>query len=841
MNPLRQKPDLPHALKSLWFGLVTLLAGPSALWFILDGKRRRRGLLPSYPGRFLAFLGLFLAFYAFLFLAPLHWTLLLAVYLSACGATAWAMSRPGRADFFKLPTDGAGRVKPAFPFQESLLTVSLAVFPLVYILSLVHNIGELGNFSIRLPSDVYTDGLVWMAYALPAVVTASWLAWKTSFRPGLRALIYFYAAVFVVLAWIVVWERLDQILLDALDIAERTPLLFAYEGEALWRTAVKWTFYGLAFVLGMAYLIGAARTSVFAKRAFLLGLPSLLLYVNMLFVLGDWNLYLGAIREGAYAGHHYGAYRMAVRSQLARTPSAFEAPFLREEWADLEYRAGDVARAKRLLARVAEDGSRHAYHAQLGDRARRSLANLDRPHGKPVLLDLPAIKPASYLDREWYALLGAVAFLKPGWTDLDLRKKLLELSSTVQLHLPKLENLPELASAFRQLGIPVSPCFLTRERAVAALAAGRIPFLSLEGHWVPLSGYDPGRDGFYYWSYRDPEGGGMFRNEDIDLFHHAPGESFGGQGRGDGAPRYSLQQFIPTDELEKHILDIGGVAVILGDSAFVGADERRAAFLVEQGDVHYQEHDNYEEAAACYREAAALHADDQVLSRILYLKHRYRMLASDPRDYRNLFRDYPPDWMQGLGPRGEQESALLGRILAGRLGSYILMNWHAPSLPGDSLGNRAALDTSLRLFTTLNALDPYEPLYVDSLADLRRRLGDLAASESLYAALADMDPLGDEYALFRLAWVKFKQGRTGSLEDLLARCPGYAEDPRYLTIQGALALERGREGKAYRALAKSLKLDKALGETHALLAEYYRRRGEPAAEAVHRLWLKRST
>jgi hypothetical protein len=591
----------------------------------------------------------------------------------------------------------------------------------------------------------------------------------------------------------------------------------------------------------MAYLIGAARTGVFGKRAFLLGLPSLLLYAHMQLFLGDWNLYLGALREDAYTRHRYGAYRLATRAQLARTPDAYGAPYLREEWADLEYRSGNVERATGLLRRVAEDGRRHAYHAEAGARAERCLANLAKPHGPPLLLDLPAIKPASYLDREWYALLGAVAYLRPGWTDLDLRKKLLELSSTVQLHLPRLENLPELAAAFRQLGIPISPCFLTRERAVSALAAGRIPFLSLDGHWVPLSGYDPGRDGFYYWSYRDPEEGGLFRNEDIDLFHHAPGESFGGKRRGDGRPRYSLQQFIPAGELERHILDIGGVAVILGDSAFVGPGERRAAFLVEQGDVHYQAHDNYEDAAACYREAAELHPHDQVLSRILYLKHRYRSLASDPRDYRNLFRDYPPAWMRDLGPRGPEEQALLGRILAGKLGAYILMNWHEPVPPGDSVRTAAALDTALRLFSTLHAMDPHEPLYVDSLASLRWRRGELAACDSLYARLAEMDPLGDEHALFSLAWVRYKRGATGGLADLLARCPSYAEDPRYLAMEGALALERGRERRAFRALSKSLKLDKALGETHSLLAEYYRRRGDAAAEAVHRLWLKRST
>lgn len=830
-------------LKTLWFGLISLLVGPFALWFILDGKQRRRGLLPNYLGRFLTSVTLFLAFHVLLFFAPIHWIGLLAIYLLACGITLRMMSHPTRAALFSLPTDTSTQSTAGPSFFDSFLTAALAIFPLVYILALVHNIGELGNFSIRLPSDVYTGGLLWMGYSAPGVLLATLMAWKGGYRPGLRALVYFYGSVGVVLLWIMVWERVDQVSLEMFNIPDREPLLFSFEGEERWRVLVKSIFYGAAFLLGIAYLIGAARTTVFAKRAMLLGLPSLMLYVNMLFFLGDWNLYLGAFRDGSYSLHHYSAYRMAVRAQLARTPSAYRAPFLREEWADLEYQAGRIGESKALMRRLVEDGRRHPYHARLGKRAARSLANLERAHGAPILLDLPVIKPASYLDREWYALLGAVAFLKPDWTDLDLRKKLLDLSSTVQLHLPELDNLPELAPAFRQLEIPISPCFLTKERAIESLKAGRIPFLSLYGHWVPLSGYDPGRDGFYYYSYRETQAGsGMFRNEDIDLFHHLPGESFGGRKGTRGLDRsFSLKKFISAEELERHILDIGGVAVVLGDSVYIPAEERRAAFLVEQGDVHYQDHDNYEDAAACYREAAALITHDQILSRMLYLKRRYRDLASDPRDYRNLFREYPPRWMREFGPSGPEEKALMSRILDGRLGTYVLMNWHKPPLPVTSSGARAELDTSLALFTSLNALDPYEPLYLDSLAALRQRAGDLAASERLFENLASLYPFGNEYAEFRLAWVKFKLGKVSELADALDRCSGFAEDARFLTMEGALAMAQGKEGKAFESLSKSLKLDKSLGETHALLADYHKRRGETEAESVHRLWLKRST
>jgi hypothetical protein len=843
-------------LKTLWILAAAVLLGPFPLWFILDGKLRRRGLLPGYTSRFLASAALFLAYHALLFAAPVHWMALLGLHVAASLASAIALSRPSRAVWFAFPTDQSPAERPPVPFSDCLVAVAMAVLPLVYMLALAHDIGELGAFSIRLPSEVYTSGFLWMAYAAPFAALAAFLAWRWRFRPTLRALVYFQGSVLVVAAWIMVWERLDQSLVEFFGIQSGEPLLFAYEAEQAWRFAVKTAFYLGGFLLGTAFLVGAARTSAFGKRALFLGLPSLLLYANMLFAMGDWNSYLTALREGAYALHRFDFYRYAAMAQLARTPAAYWAPYLREERMELAYQSGDIAGAKALMERIARDGRRWAYHAGLGRKAERSLQRLAaaaRAGGageEPVLLDLPVIKPASYLQPEWYGLLAAVAYLKPDWTDLEMRKRLLDLSSTVQLQLPRLDNIPELVPAFRLLDVPATACFLTRERLLAALRAGKVPYVVLHGSWVPVSGYDPGRDGFYFHFHPgNTAGTGLFRNEDLDLFQHAPGESFGGQrdrsrekrARSGSDPRYSIRKFIPADELERHVLDIGGVGLVLGDSAFVGPEERRAAYLVEQGDVHYQEHDNYQEAAACYLEAARLFPHDQIASRMLYLKRRYELLVSDARDHRNLFRAHPPAWMEGIAMPPAEEKALKGRIMEGRLGTYLLMNWHAPAEPDPGRPARESLDSSIALFSTLRRLDPHEPSHVDSLASLLARAGDLAASAGLYDTLMSMHPFGNEYAAYRMAWVKFGLGKLGEMEEALALCEGFADDARYLTMQGALALERGREGKAYRLLSRSLKLDKGLGETHRLLAEYHGRRGEREAEAVHLQWLKRST
>jgi tetratricopeptide (TPR) repeat protein len=854
---LLQKTDVAAGLKASWFGLVSILLGPFALWFILFAKLRRRSLIRHSFPRNILLTGAFLAFQIFLFLAPVHWALLLAVYVVTSLGTAWFMTRQGRGDLFRLggakASDAAsggsaggenGASERWAALRQCFIAAAMAIYPLVYIMALLHNIGELDNFSIRLPSDVYTDGLLWMIYATPLVASAGLAAWAASLRPGIRTLIHFYAAVTVVLGWIMVWEKLDLFLQGMAQGPDRETLLFPFRMEQAWRSGVKAVFYGGAFLLGIGYLIGARRTAVFSRRALFLGLPSLLLYADMLFALGDWNYYLAGMRERGFNGHDYGLYRYIANAQAARTPSAYGMPDLLEEWAELEYQTGDTAKAGKLYREMDRKCRGKAYFAKSRKRSERILESLAKPFpaSESVQLDLPIIKQASYLDKEWFALLSAVAFLKPGWTDLEMKKRLLELSNTVQLHLPRLENVPDLIPALRQLDLPVTTCFLTSGRIKAALASGKVPFLSLYGDWVPVSGYDPARDGFYYYAYGAPGGFDWFRNEDTDLFYHHAGEAFGGETerKKTRAFKYSMQKLVPRDELEAHILDVGGVGLILGDSTVADAQERKAAYLVELGDLYYQDHENYQEAAAAYKQAAALHPGDQVWSRMVYLKRRYMESAADEGDYKNLFRDYPPEWMAKLGPDAAVERDILAKIMAGRLGTFLMVNWYMPPPPDTSAESKAAMDTAVALFRGLRAQEPEEPAYIDSLATLLARKGELKESEGLFGELAKLYPYENESVLYRLAWTKMKLGKIEELPPLLARCRSYDEEAKYLTMKGAVSMRKGRYRNAYASLSRSLKVDKTIPETHALLAEWFRRKGNEPEMRVHQTWQRRS-
>ncbi len=834
----------------LWFTSTSLLLGPLALWFVLSAKKNRRHLETSFFSHGLLLSALFVLMEAFLFLAPVHWGILLGLYLISSLFTAAAMNRPERASFFKIDfLSQTSQKKGTFlgyflPQKQAWQSAALALFPLIYILALLHNFVELQNFSIHLPSDVYTDGLLWMLYGTPLILFAAILIERVGITPSLRTLIYFYGAVLIVLLWIMMWEKLDQILLNSIYGLDRDPLFFSLPIEVKYRLVVKSLFYGLAFFLGAGYLVKAARTGVFIKRALFLGLPSLLLYANLLFVLGDWNFYLSGLRTRTFIESNYQAYRYFAKAQWSRTPAAYRFPQSLEDWSELEYQTGNLEKSQALLKELVKLTRSKPYYSRIRKRAERSLAMLAKYQASPSTdsnsraivkpNEFPSIKPASYLDQDWYALLSAVGFLKPDWSDLDLKKKLLDLSSSIQLHLPKLDNIPELIPVIRQLEIPASTCFLTLDRIKTALSEGHVPFMSLFGHWVPISGYDPGRDGFYYYSHQKSTGWDWFQNEETDLFDHTEKTEAHGS--------YSqLKKFIPADDLAQHIVDIGGVGLILGDNASIPKPEKEAAFMVEQGDVYYQEHDNYEAAAELYKKASQLFPDDQVFSRMVYLKRRYSEIASDPGDYQNLFRDYPPDWVTNLGPDSIREKEITAKVLEGKLGTYLMMNWYVTPPPDSSSLSKRAMDTAMSLFTFLHERDPEEPLYTDSLATFLQRHGNLVGSEKLFSDLMGLYPFGNESAAFRLAWVKFKLGKIKEVPALLDLADSFSGEAKYLTLRAAVAMAKGHYRSAFTALSKSLKLDKTVGETHVLMEDYYLYKGDKAAAQVHHQWQKRST
>lgn len=854
--PLLFNPETKRGLKLIWFFLVAILFGPFSLWFMLFAKKNRRNLEKNYLTVLGLLLGLSVGFYAFLFIAPVHWIKLLILYFFSGLVSSIFILRHSHSHLLGLwilnslqtPTHG-DREEPRFTYKQTLMAVGLAIYPIVYIISLFHSIMDLQNFSIHLPSEVYTDGLLWMVYATPGIMLLAWLGLWYKINPSLRSLVYFYASLLVILVWLVIWEKADSILLATLYSQDREPLFFQLRLEENFRFTVKLFFYASAFLLGSGYLVTSVRSQIFFRRTLFLGLPSLLLYANMLFVMGDWNFYLIGIKEKAFLNQNIDLYRIMVRSQLKRIPAAYRTPETISEWAEYEYQLGNISKAKELFTKISKETPAKPFYTHLKRMAEQSLNNLSsKTISNSHLTAFASIKPASYLNQDWYGLLSTVAFLKPQWSDLDLKKKLLELSSSVQINLPKLNNIPDLIPVLREFEIPATTCFLSVERIKTALKAGHIPYLNLYGHWVPITGYDGGRHGYYYFVYRKRSQLNWFSNNDLDLISPRTEKVLAKDSArvqsvitSKVAADFILQNFIPEQELQDHITDLGGVGLILGDSLFVSKREKEAAYLVELGDAHYQEHDNYPEAATNYHEAELLFKNDQIESRILYLKRRYSEFASDAGDFENLFHEYPPKWMKLLGPDSSKEKEIVTKIINGKLGTYLMMNWITRSESDSNAKAKIKLDTAIQLYTWLHQKDSEEPIYLDSLAHIYFRQGNLDKSESFLNELSQLYPFGNENVSYRQAWIKLKLGKISEVAPLLSECKTFSNEARYLTLKAAVALNKGKGKTAFSLLERSLKLDKSLSETHELLVKYYQSRHDKSNAQLYELWQRRSS
>ncbi len=834
--------------------LLCLLLGPFVPGFLLIGKRARRD--PGFPAaRNLALLTAFtVAYCSALFLLPVPNLLLLLFHFGFSLFSGIHFARRDPQGFLQgasqSSVSGQMTAKPKAPFSHSLLSIALAVYPPFYFWGLLRMLGEMKSFSIHLPSAVFTESLFWSLWATPIVLLGSVWVHTKNFRFGLRQLLFFYAAFPILLVWIVLWEKIDQGVLEFLGAASREPLFFDFAPELSFRKGLQIAFYGSGALMGIAYLVRAPGTGVFLRRAMSLGLPILLVYLNLMFYSGHWNRYLAGMGTLLGEQRAYGLRDAALSLQLKRTPGAYLAPEWEKNLLERVYQSGRVDLAEKRLEKWVARSGRREYHGRHHFEAVSMQENWQaHNHGNladtALLLDVPAIQPANYLNTDWYGLLSAIAYLNPGEDDLRIKTRLLDISTTLHISLPDISTLPALSPVLRQLGVPSTAAFLNGELLRQALGKGLIPYLYRHGHWVALCGYDPVRKGYYYLDYdsRRAKPRVLWGDRD-DLF--APAKDTENSSRASqrsvDAGESGLRRFILAQELENHLHDIGGVGVILGDSAFVSEEENRSAFLVELGDLRYQQYGDYAKAAEDYRQAYALFPSEYVAARMVYLRNLHMQKKGDPRSYLSLF-EAPgiPAWFHDLQLDSDTEANVKRKIRTGALGRFLLMGWSSQSSGPATYAQRRFQDSlQLDVYRVLHELDPYESDFVDSLAGLHMRMGNWETAVPLLRRSIGMKPGIHSHSHYRLAWTLFKSGNMEELPHALAKSQGFENEPRYLTMQGALALWKGKPRAARPWLEKSLKLNKGMPETHAMMAEIARSRNDSAAASLHERWLERS-
>src|SRR3989338_2699544 len=393
--------------------------------------------------------------------------------------------------------------------------------------------------------------------------------------------------------------------------------------------------------------------------------------------------------------------------------------------------------------------------------------------------------------------------------------------------------MPAVIEALDVFGLPFSPVFLDSLRLHAALRSGLVPFLNYLGQWTPVVGWDPCRRGFLCYRYPDSLEGNPW-------FHPADREAlFGNGGSSDSSRRgrrefpYHLLAFIPEHDLLRHLHDICGVGLVLGDTAFASAAERRAAYLVEYGDVLYQEHDDNQGAAGAYARAQTLHPSDYIQARMAYLE-RHALRKEGPEfGLGSVFRGEirRRGIVTGLTPAAK--ARISDRIRRGDLGQYLLLNWHDAAPLFFAGADSGVGDSTRGVFHAWMRLEPHNPAALDSLAagfEARRRWDSAAF---YYRRLLEYRPPGHEFAAYRLAWVLFQEGKFPEMEKWLRRCPSFREEARTLVMRGAAAWSAGRRRSGKAALEKSLKLDKTSPEAHAWMERIALAGGDSVGAARH--------
>lgn len=768
-----------------------------------------------------------MTFYGVLFALPMPHGFLVFLFVAAASFSTFWVIRNGGLDLFHFApvtssfSQGGDTGKS---LRQSLMVALLALLPIAYTLALAAQWVELQSFSIRWPASVYLDALVWAAMSLPLILVLGVLLWRSSLQAHLRLILLFYAALTVVGLWTGIWAVLDEQVLEWLWGGIREPLLFDPWTEATYRHAVQVFYFTSGAFLAIGYLVLAQGGAAFLRRALFIGLPAGLAYAHMLFVLGDWNYYLGALQAALLREQYLVPYSWVAAGKTARVPEAFRTPYDLEELAEFHYQSGDTDGAmdqwRRIQTLVQNGNPARPYASDLGLRAEHYLGHLqqrsspksDSLHlgNNPSELPLRLIRPAAYLDADWYALLGAIGFLRPTWSDLEIKKRLLSVSSSLQMDLPAITGIPALRVILDKLGIAHRTGFADGQRLRQALARGLVPFIHLDGQWVSVSGYDAARDAYLYHRYPERfENNPWWGAPELDVLSVTKADSSSGR----VAVRVPILRAMPAPELERNLHDIGGVAVFLGDSTWIQKPEEQAAFWVELGDTYYQEQDNDAAADSAYARAQGLWPNEYVLARQAYLKRRWQVRNQDPGDYAALFRMHKtPAWFKALDTAAENR--IVTRILAGDMGQYLLYSW-VPRIPPAGAENRQArLDSAEAIYRKLRAMEPGQALYLDSLAALAYRRKQHAQERLYLDTLSAYRPFGDEDIQFRLAWSAYLAGESQFAKVALDRCESYRHHPRYDLIAGALDCREGRRKQGRNKLERSLKQDKTEPRAH---------------------------
>jgi tetratricopeptide (TPR) repeat protein len=236
-----------------------------------------------------------------------------------------------------------------------------------------------------------------------------------------------------------------------------------------------------------------------------------------------------------------------------------------------------------------------------------------------------------------------------------------------------------------------------------------------------------------------------------------------------------------------------------------------------------------------------LHPSEYILARLAFLERRARWAEGSGYGVEAVFRAaFRSQEKPGNFLSGDQRRRMEEKIRRGDMGHYLLLHWHQTAPRFFAGTDSETADSTRGIFRTWLRLRPHSPAALDSLGAGFASQKRWDSAEVYYRRALGYYPLGNPYAVFRLAWTLFQQERFEELGHWLKRCEPFRNEPKFQLMRGALAWKSGKPRQALAVLEKSLKLDKTLPETHAWLARVAEARGDSTAASLHRRWRKRT-
>ncbi|MBF0431880.1 MAG: tetratricopeptide repeat protein [Fibrobacteria bacterium] len=790
-------------------------------------------------------------YFTVLVLLPLHWAVIASFHLLLSVAMGVSNGRKQRSENWPLYTNNEQSVS----FFHNFLAAAYFVCPAVFLFAVGMAMDGLVRHAGKMPASVFGSGFKWVLLLLPVVILLAIFFRHIRFICYPRQLLFFYVGLTFLISVFAIFSHLNIKCLDYFQLSHQPALFFPYYIEQKFNYLTNLLYMSGGLLLLLPLMINARKTRMLAKKMFLTACYCLILFLNLQFISGNLNYYLLGGVKYAFYNYHYSLYQLASRVFLTKLPDYIFAPQLAFESAENLYQRGYVQESKKSFEKIIQKYANKPYHGEMVQKVNtilhawekwnRSLQikseidSLKRKDDCSILLAVPVIQKADYLTLDWYGVLSAIASCYPELNDLKLKEKLLTIFSKEERQLPLIDNLPALIPALNRLHAPHTPAFLNIELLIKAVKSNRVPLVFYNYTWVPVVGYDARLAGFWYYNYASNFHKSLSGSDKADdIIFDADGNNEDGK----GFKRFAVQKFISASDMEKHLRDIGGIGIIAGDSGLVTKKQSMAAYLIEQGDIYYQQQNDFIMAANCYLRAKELHPNWVVLERIVFLKRRYQHFINDLSVTTSLYiRDTAQFWEKNFNISEEIELQSVHRILQGKAGNFILEQW--PRRP--RYRSSDILDSLDLIYRFLVKTNPYNTDYLDSLASINYEQGKYAESKEHYKALWSLSPGGNSRALFKIAWLHFKLGEYTKIESILKKrmkptLTG-ADAAKLLALKGAVLFSKEKYTAAIQQLRKSLKEDLILPEVHSIIAQAYEKNGEHERALLHRSWQFRTS